>query len=109
MLTYSGDQSDALINQDESTESLSIATNATQQHYNIPVYKEDPPGPRMTSPQNTQHIPDLLEHPVSDSVSSDQDVLVEALSTPVEPAQVHDAIFGIDRINNTKKSQNNDI
>ena len=63
----------------------------------------------MSPTHNTQHIPDLIEHPVSDSVSLEQDDLVEALSAPATPAQVQDAIFGIDRIENTMNSRKNNI
>ena len=42
-------------------------------------------------------------------MSSGQDVLLEALSTPMEMSQVNDALFGIDRIDDTTQSSHNDI
>ena len=57
------------------------------------MYKKDPPGPQTTPPHNTPHIPDLIEYPVPNTASADQDVLLEALSTPVEMSQVNECII----------------
>ena len=109
MLNYSGQQPDAMTTQNESSGPLHLATPDTQHYNHIPVYKTDPPGPQTPSSLNTPHVPDLIECPVSDNASTGQDVLLEALSTPMEMSQVNDALFGIDRIDDATQSSHNDI